>query len=117
MSMNRRDFLTTSLGGGMAALTIGRVIEGCAAPPNVVQSLDFTITDALKDMVTHQDPALNSHANLAQCYFWIYKEATLPAETPGPLVFAREGYHIPLRVTNHLDEPHELAIPGIGFTT
>ncbi|APR87668.1 hypothetical protein A7982_13017 [Minicystis rosea] len=115
MLINRRGFIASTIGGTMATLVVGEALEGCG---NIaVQSLDFTITDALKDMVTHQDPALNPDANIAQCYFWIYKEATLPAETPGPLIFTQEGATIPIRVKNNLDERHELAIPGIGFTT
>ena len=55
-----------------------------------VEELTFTITDALKDMVT--DNAINP----AKCFFWIYKEATLPAESPGPLIFTREGADIEL---------------------
>lgn len=116
MLINRRGF-AQGLAGTMSTLVVGRALEGCAENGNVVQSLDYTITDAIKDMVTNQDPALSSKANIAQCYFWVYKEATLPVETPGPLVFAREGDSIPIRVKNALDERHELAIPGIGFTT
>ena len=51
----------------------------------IVQSLDFTITDAVKDMITHNS------INQAQCYFWLYKEKSLPAEIPGPLIFTTEG--------------------------
>jgi Multicopper oxidase len=117
-SMNRRRFLKVS-GGGVAALAAGSTLfkmsDGLAQAR--VQSLRFTITDALKDMVTHEDPALNPKANVAQNYFWMFKEATLPPQVPGPLVFALEGDSIGITVTNGLDEPHEFAIPGIGFTT
>lgn len=119
--LTRRSFLRAGA-GGLTALVVGSKLAGLLLDESVyaqtqVQSLNFTITDALKDMVTHQDPALNKQANIAQCYFWIYKEATLPAETPGPLIFALEGDAIDLSVTNSLDEDHEFAIPGIGFTT
>ena len=48
-------------------------------------TLELTVTDALKDMVTHNS------INTAQCYFWIYKHPTLPADCPGPLVIATKG--------------------------
>jgi hypothetical protein len=118
--MTRRQFIKVG-GGSMAVLAVGAAsIElgaGLAQAQVRVQALRFTITDALKAMVTHQDPALNPQANVAQNYFWIFKEASVPAQCPGPLVFALEGDAIAVAVTNGLDEPHELAIPGIGFTT
>lgn len=113
--MKRRDFLKYTATG------LGAIWVGTKIPPWVRndrafaqvanQALNFTITDALKDMVTHND------INIAQNYFWIYREATLPAESPGPLIFTLEGAAINLVVTNALDENHEFAIPGIGFTT
>lgn len=112
-NINRREFIKYGV-AGMSALWAGSnlpswVREAYGQPP--VQTLNFTITDALKEMVTH------NAINTAQNYFWIYKEATLPAETPGPIVFTVEGGTINLIVTNALDENHEFAVPGIGFTT
>lgn len=72
------------------------------------QNLNFTVTDAIKDMVTH------NAINVAQCYFWLYKEDDHPAEIPGILIFATEGDTINVTLTNHLDEPHAWAIPGVA---
>lgn len=55
--------------------------------------------------------------NQAQCYFWVFKEATLPAEIPGPHIFVVEGDTIAITVTNALDEPHAFSIPALEFTT
>ncbi|MFZ2447063.1 MAG: multicopper oxidase domain-containing protein [Syntrophobacteraceae bacterium] len=108
-SIRRRDLLKCAAGGA-AAIVVGNSMpwmlenEAIAAP---AQSLDFTITDAIKDMATNND------INAAQCYFWIYKEATMPADCPGPMIFVREGDFIRIKITNALDEPHSLLIPGI----
>ena len=118
--MKRRDFIKYTV-GGMTALWAGSKLppwarnQAQAAP--VLQTLNFNITDALKDMATNQDPLLNPKANLAQVYFWIYKEATLPAESPGPIIFAQEGGVINLNVTNSLSQDHAFSIPAIGFST
>jgi len=111
--INRREFIQAGF-GSMAAIWAGTnlppwVKKAYGQP--VTQTLNFTITDAIKQMVTHND--INDALN----YFWIFKEATLPAESPGPIVFTVEGGTITLVVTNDLDENHEFAIPGIDFTT
>jgi hypothetical protein len=113
--LNRRAFLQCST-VGLGALWVGTMlpswVKGDPAYAQVTpQTLNFTITDALRDETT------NNAINISQCFFWIYKEATLPAETPGPLIFALEGDTINLSVTNALPQNHEFAIPGIGFTT
>ena len=111
--INRRDFLKYGLGGA-AVLVVGSglpwITENKAHAGIRVQTLNFTITDALKDMATHNT------INNAQCYFWIFKEANLPAECPGPHIFATEGDTIELVVTNGLDEPHAFFIPGMVNT-
>src|SRR6266545_169056 len=99
--MKRREFFK------YAAVSLGALWVGSNVPPWIKndqayaqvagpQSLNFTITDALKDMVT--DNAIKP----AKYFFWIYKEATLPAESPRPLIFALEGDAINLVVTNNL---------------
>ncbi len=114
--LNRREFLKFAGGGvagGMAALVVGNklswVLENQAFAATVVQTLDFRITDAMKEMVTHN--ALND----ARCYFWIYKSVTpdLQAEVPGPVIFATRGDTIRITLTNDLDEPHAFFIPGV----
>ncbi len=67
--------------------------------------------------MTHQDPALNQKANIAQCYFWIYKRRRSRPRRLRALVFAQGGRQHPHQVKNNLDERHDLSIPGIGFTT
>jgi FtsP/CotA-like multicopper oxidase with cupredoxin domain len=116
MEWKRRDFLKYGA-GGMAALVVGSQIPGFLQgealarkrrrPVVFAQTLNFRITDALKDMGTH------NVINPAQCYFWIYKEDHLEAECPGPMIFATEGDVIQIVLTNDLDEPHAFFIPGI----
>ncbi|MBI5507878.1 MAG: multicopper oxidase domain-containing protein [Deltaproteobacteria bacterium] len=77
-----------------------------AAKPVRRNTIDFTITDALKDMVTHNS------LNTAQCYFWVYKEASFAADCPAPLIFATSGDTMFFNITNALTEPHALFIPG-----
>lgn len=108
--MKRRDFLKLSA-AGVATLMIGRfpdfMIKNAYA---ATQTLDITITDALKDMVTHNS------INNAQCYFWIYKMkadgADVPADCPGPTIVAMNGESITVNITNALDEEHSFYIPG-----
>lgn len=110
--MKRRDFIKYGV-GGLATLVIGSRIPGLQIDEAfaAVQTLDVTITDALKDMATHN--AINS----AQCYFWIYKMnvdgINIPAECPCPIIFTTVGDVVRFRITNNLDEPHAIFIPGI----
>lgn len=109
--MRRRDFLKYSAGGA-AALFVGQTVPSYLQDEAFGQvtptlTLNFTITDALKNMVTHND------INQAQCYFWIYKDANLPAECPGPHVFVQQGDTVAVSITNALDEPHAFFIPGM----
>jgi len=109
--MKRREFVKYA-GSGLAALVIGSVMPAWISNQSLfavkqVQELNFTITDALKDMVTH-----NAN-NKAQSYFWLYKEANFPAEIPGPHIFTTAGSLIKVSITNGLDEPHAFFIPGL----
>ena len=78
--MRRRDFIKYA-GGGVAALIVGTILPSwlsnkpsIASSARLVPELKFTITDGLKDMVTHNS------INTAQCYFWLYKEENFSAE-------------------------------------
>lgn len=109
--MKRRDFVKYA-GGGLAALVVGSVLPTWVSNNSLlavkqVQELNFTITDAVKDMITH-----NSR-NKAQCYFWLYKEKNFPVEIPGPHIFTTEGSLIKVSITNGLDEPHSFFIPDM----
>jgi hypothetical protein len=109
--MKRRDFVKYA-GGGLTALVVGSVMPAWISNNSLfavkqVQELSFTITDALKDMVTHNEN------NTAQSYFWFYKEANFPAEVPGPHIFTTEGSLIKISITNGLDEPHAFFIQGM----
>jgi len=110
--MNRRDFLKLSA-AGVATLIVGSRIPGMGITDAfaATQTIDITITDALKDMVTHNS------INTAQCYFWIYKMKAdgvdLPADCPGPTIVAVNGDSITLNIKNDLDEPHSFFIPGM----
>jgi FtsP/CotA-like multicopper oxidase with cupredoxin domain len=108
MGMKRRDFIKYTT-GGIAALWVGSHL-----PPWVrgnkayaaVPELNFTITEAIKEMATH------NRDNNAECYFWVYKEANFPAEVPAPTIYATQGDTITITITNALDEPHSFVVPG-----
>ena len=108
--MKRREFLKLSV-AGVATLFIGRLpglgVQNAFAAN---QSLEVTITDALKDMVTHNE------INTAQCYFWVYKMKAngvdVPADNPGPTICAVKGDSVSISITNALDEPHSFYVPG-----
>ena len=111
--MNRRDFIKYA-GAGIATLIVGATLPSwiskesiLAKSAKVVPSLNFTITDAVKDMITHNS------INKAQCYFWLYKEKNYPAEIPGPHIFTTEGSTVKISITNALDEPHAFYIRGV----
>ncbi len=108
--VSRREFVKYSL-GGMAALVVGSgmssILGDKAHAGARVETLNFHITDALKDMATHNT------INSAQCYFWVYKEDRLPADCPGPIIFALEGDLVRINITNDLDEPHAFYLPGM----
>jgi hypothetical protein len=95
----------------MAALVVGSKIPGIleneAYAAVQVHNLNFDITDAMKQMVTHN--AINN----AQCYFWLFKESRFPAEIPGPNIFTTTGDTIRITLKNSLDEPHAFFIPGV----
>jgi FtsP/CotA-like multicopper oxidase with cupredoxin domain len=101
---------------GAGALVVSNPLSELLRGPDqalaaTTATLNFTMTDAVKQMATHVQK------NVATCYFWCFKEATMPAEVPGPQIYATEGDSIPIVVTNALPHPHAFAIPGIGFDT
>ncbi len=113
--INRRDFLKLAgrgVAGGVAILVVGsrlEWLEGNPAYAATVHTLDFHMTDAMKQMVTHNS------INDARCYFWIYKSVVpdLMPECPGPIIFATRGDTVQIRLTNDLDEAHAFSIPGM----
>ncbi|MBI5741040.1 MAG: multicopper oxidase domain-containing protein [Nitrospirae bacterium] len=106
-NINRRDFLKYS-GGGLAAIVIGSQMPGLSNQAHAaVSALDITITDTIKEMVTH------NAINTAECYYWVFKEARLPADCPGPIIYAHTGDTVNITVHNTLDEPHAFYIPGM----
>ena len=117
-AINRRDFLKYAgyASGGLAVLVVGSKMPW-ALKDNVyaqsVQTLDFHITDIMKEMHTH------NFENTARCYFWTYRSvvpALLP-ECPGPIIMAARGETVHVKVTNDLDEPHAFAIPQLGVNS
>lgn len=109
--MKRREFLKLTA-AGVATLFIGKIPGlGVHNAWAADQSLEVTITDALKDMVTH------NAVNTAQCYFWIYKMRAngvdVPADCPGPTICMLNGESVNISITNTLDEPHSFFIPGM----
>ncbi|MCK9374685.1 MAG: multicopper oxidase domain-containing protein [Syntrophobacterales bacterium] len=129
--MKRRDFIKCGT-CGLAALVLGNVpgilgnSANAAAPPRKGGAnagvINLTVTDAIKEMVTHNTGQLPNGAvvgpgNPARCYFWIFKDQNLPADCPGPVIFTTKGYRLTVNVTNELDEPHAFSIPRLGVTT
>jgi hypothetical protein len=118
--MKRRDFIKTTLGGAVA-LVVGSKLPGFMDNPAyaAVRSLNFTITDCIKEMVTYN--ALSAGFPVAQpqgvldgtCYFWCFKEATLAANCPGPTIYAYVGDFVDISITNALDEPHALVVENM----
>ena len=119
--IKRRDFLKYS-GLGIAAIYVGgcgggggggggAVGPGGGGPP-ATATLNFTITDAIKEMVTH-NPNNPVFPSTAECYFWTFKEDRFPLESPGPQVFCTTGDVITVNVTNTLDLPHAFFVPGM----
>jgi len=110
--MKRRDFLKLGA-AGVATLVLGPRLPGFGIKDAFAasQTLDVVITDARKDMVTH------NAINTAQCYFWIYQMTAdgvpVPPDCPGPTICAVKGDSITINITNNLDEPHSFYIPGI----
>ena len=130
--LKRRDFIKYS-GWGLATIIVGcggggggggdrslpiddGIIDGGGPPGDPVETLRFTITDAVKEMITHQQPDPNRPENIwsnpAECYFWVFQEERFPADSPGPQIYATMGDLIGLEVTNELDGPHAFHIPG-----
>jgi hypothetical protein len=111
--IKRRDFLKYT-GTGIGALVVGNglpwIFKDEAYAAVKVQTLNFHITDAMKQMVTFNTLATNIPA---LCYFWIFKEDRFPAECPGPNVFCTEGDLIKVVLTNDLDEDHNFFIKGV----
>jgi hypothetical protein len=112
MNMKRRDFLKLSA-AGVATIALSTKIPGIGALEAYAadQSLEITITDGLKEMVTHNE------INTALCYYWMYKMKAngqdVPLDCPGPTIVALKGDSIFLSIKNDLDEPHAFCIPGI----
>lgn len=112
--MKRRDFLKLSATGvaGAATIVMGSRIPflGIKDAFAATQTLEVTITDCMKQMVTHNE------INDARCYFWIYKMKAdgvdIPPECPGPTIYAVKGDSITIKITNALDQPHSFFIPG-----
>jgi len=112
MKMNRRDFLKLSA-AGVATIALSSKIPGLGATDAyaATQLLEVFITDAMKEMVTHNE------INDARCYFWIYRMRAngvdVPPDCPGPTIVALKGDTITIRVTNELTQPHSFYIPGL----
>jgi FtsP/CotA-like multicopper oxidase with cupredoxin domain len=111
--MKRRDFVKYA-GSGIVMLIVGSTLPKWVSTNSLfsnseklVQELNFTITDAIKNMVTHNS------INHAQCYFWLYKEKNFPAEVPSPHIFTNVGDPVKVTITNELDEPHAFFIRGV----
>jgi len=112
MKMNRRDFLKLSA-AGVATIALSSKIPGLGVNDAYAadQSLEIFITDAIKEMVTHNE------INDARCYFWIYRMRAngvdVPPDCPGPTIYALKGDTISISITNQLSEPHSFHIPGL----
>lgn len=108
--LERRLFLKSTL-AGLSSIFVGQNFGlNTSFANHHVQSLSFRITDAVKEMVTHNE------INKALCYFWIFKEERFPADCPGPIIYTTEGELIEVTVSNDLDENHAFFIEGVVDT-
>ncbi len=108
--LNRRQFMKYGL-GGIATLIAGSEIPwGFKNNAHAAWLIHkFTFTDAIKDMV------VSTPAVPATCYFWCFKDDNQPLPSvPGPLIVAKQGDIVCIKLTNALDEPHAFFIPGLG---
>jgi len=111
--MKRRDFVKYGV-GGLATLVVGSkmpwLMDNPAYAAAQTQNLNFTITDAVKEMVTHEPGN-----NIATCYFWIYQSnsPSFAPDCPGPQIYTTVGDTINISITNALDENHAFFIPGV----
>lgn len=100
--MDRRDFIKIGLTGMTAVafsdlINIPGIFNQSEAWASQV-TLELSITDAMLETV-----------DLNQTYIWAFADLTGP-KFPGPVIFAREGDSIRLRITNNLDEDHAVAV-------
>jgi len=140
--MKRRDFVKYGA-TGLAAIVMGPKLGWLMDDPAYASNLNTTgvinlvVTDAVKEMVTFNDGLLANRVTRvgpgspATCFFWIFQDAdqnfntfptaptALPADCPGPIIFATTGQTITVNVKNLLNEPHAFSIPqmGRGVTT
>ena len=117
--MNRREFLKLG-SAGVATILIGNRLSWLGGTNAFAagQTLNFVITDAVKQMATY-----NITNPGATCYFWVYEvtipgnpDRVLPVESPGPTISAIKGDSITFNVTNNLDEDHAFSIPDFNFS-
>jgi hypothetical protein len=111
--MKRREFLKLGATAGVATIVMGSRIPflGVKNAFAADQTLEITITDAMKEMVTH------NAINPARCYFWVYKMRAngvdIPVDCPGPSIYMINGESITITsITNTLTERHSFFIPG-----
>lgn len=103
--IDRRQFLKYGTAGA-AAIVVGSKVSapwlGGSQAYAATQTLNFTLTDAIKQMHTHIP------RNTATCYFWVFKDMIarpnfptgFPAEVPGPQVYATAGDTIQITLNN-----------------
>jgi FtsP/CotA-like multicopper oxidase with cupredoxin domain len=112
--IKRRDFLKYA-GGTIGALVVGNglpwISQNEVYAAVRVQSIDLEMTDAMKNMATWTSVSNPT----AQCYHWIYKDATntVRPDCPGPVIFCTEGDLITVKLANKLDEDHNFFIQGV----
>jgi hypothetical protein len=108
--VDRRSFLGSSL-GGLSTFLVGNAFSAFEFPQDdrvlKVQSLNIRITEAVKEMITH------NLINKAECNFWIFKDDRFPTDCPGPIIVAVEGDDIQINLKNELDQDHAFFIPNV----
>lgn len=104
--MTRRRFIRYG-SVGLAAFALGGfnpLPAGLRAFQNIKSSeyIDLTIREVIAEMV-----------DLERVPMWAFEQESFGPRIPGPVIFARQGEMIGIRITNHTLREHAFAVPGV----
>jgi carbonic anhydrase len=95
--MSRRNFLTTSLAGGAAALLAGAVTEGMLAPPLLAQS-NLTPKQAVKELMDGNARFVDGKLTSFYLDLKILKEHTVDKQEPFAAVLSCADSRVPVEL-------------------
>lgn len=105
-ALSRRQFL--GIGGtGLVVLSAGSLslprVLGSVDVAQAAEVVELTVSDAFVEMY-----------DLRPAYMWLFGDSTGP-KFPGPVIMARQGDVLTVRLRNLLDEGHAFAVAGTGI--